>query len=168
MTGVRLVRMTRKHVAALRDSFASGSASATTLYRFPQSLPAAQDMHARRMQGPARQFAILADGRFVGTAGLWPARFAGTELTIAIFDPAYRGKGVGSFVVRRLCDIAFRRGRLRRVELGVYPDNAPAIRVYERCGFVQEALLRKFIYHDGRWRDLLWMSLLRSDWRARR
>jgi RimJ/RimL family protein N-acetyltransferase len=47
---------------------------------------------------------------------------------------------------------------LSRVELGVYPDNAPAIRCYERCGFAHEALLRRFVYHDGAWRDLIWMA----------
>jgi RimJ/RimL family protein N-acetyltransferase len=45
----------------------------------------------------------------------------------------------------------------------VYPDNTRAIRTYEKCGFRREAVLRQYIYHDGRWRDLLWMSLLRSD-----
>jgi RimJ/RimL family protein N-acetyltransferase len=29
---------------------------------------------------------------------------------------------------------------------------------YERCGFGREALLRRFVYHDGAWRDVLWMA----------
>jgi len=85
------------------------------------------------------------------------------ELAIAIFDPGERGRGVGTFAVRKMCEVAFTELRAHRVELGVYPDNVAAIRVYEKCGFRREAILRKYIHHDGKWRDLLWMSLLRKD-----
>lgn len=101
----------------------------------------------------------------IGTCRLWVPQFAGVELAIALFDPATRGRGVGTFAVRKICDVAFSELRVHRVELGVYPDNSAAIRVYEKCGFRREAILRKYIHHDGKWRDLLWMALLRSEWK---
>jgi RimJ/RimL family protein N-acetyltransferase len=103
-------------------------------------------------------YSIVAGQRVVGICSIRAPVFAGAELTIAIFDPAFRGAGVGTYAVRTLCDAAFGELRLSRVELGVYPDNAPAIKCYERCGFVREALLRRFVYHDGAWVDILWMA----------
>ena len=165
--GVRVVPMSRAFVPALRDGFGSGSASQTTLYRLPLSLPAAHAQHARIKQLPhARRYAIVdRTRRLIGTCILAPHTFAGMELAIAIFDARYRAKGVGTFAVRYLCRVAFTKMKAHRVELGVYPDNARAISVYERAGFRREALLRRFMYHDGKWRDLLWMSLLRDEWR---
>lgn len=103
-------------------------------------------------------YSIVAGQKVVGICSLRAPVFAGVELTIAIFDPAYRGAGVGTFAVRTLCDTAFVELRVSRVELGVYPDNMPAIKCYERCGFVREALLRRFVYHEGAWRDISWMA----------
>jgi RimJ/RimL family protein N-acetyltransferase len=103
-------------------------------------------------------YSIVAGQTVVGICSLRAPVFAGVELTIAIFDPAYRGVGVGTYAVRTLCDTAFGELRMNRVELGVYPDNAPAIICYERCGFAREALLRRFVYHEGAWRDIYWMA----------
>ncbi len=87
--------------------------------------------------------------------------FSGAQLTIAIFDAADRGRGIGQFAVRTACDVAFDELRFGRIELGTYPDNRAAIACYEACGFSREAILRRAIYHDGVWRDLLWMARVR-------
>ena len=157
--GVRIVARTPRHLREIQIGFDSGIASPTTVYRLPRSLAvdsATLAQSKRRRDRPL--FSIVARGHVVGVCSLRAPLFAGVELTIAIFDPAYRGAGVGTFAVRTLCETAFGELRLGRVELGVYPENAPAIKCYERCGFSREALLRRFIYHDGAWRDLLWMA----------
>jgi len=156
--GVRLVRATRQHAVAFRDGFNSGSAAPTTRWHLPRPLAAgAYDAHA------LRRYAIVAGERVIGTCRLWVPQFSGVELAIAIFDPEARGRGIGTFAVQKMCDVAFSELRAHRVELGVYPDNVAAIRVYEKCGFRREAMLRKYIHHDGKWRDLLWMARLRTD-----
>lgn len=155
---VRLVRSSARHFAAIRDGFNSGSASRTTRWQLPRS---ERDI-ARSFPGP-RRYAILSGDRVVGTCGLMPPEFSGLELAIAIFEPASRGMGIGTFAVRALCDVAFDDLRTHRVELGLYPDNLPALRTYLKCGFRKEAMLRRYMYHEGEWRDVLWMSLLRRD-----
>jgi RimJ/RimL family protein N-acetyltransferase len=80
---------------------------------------------------------------------------------IAIFEPRFRGRGVGAIAVRKLCAFGFKNLKLQRIELGIYATNNVAIHRYARCGFQYEALLRKYIYHNGRWVDVMWMSLLR-------
>ncbi len=34
----------------------------------------------------------------------------------------------------------------------------------ERCGFVEEGRMRQAIYRDGRYLDMIVMSLLKEDW----
>ncbi|MEO1323906.1 MAG: GNAT family N-acetyltransferase [Pseudomonadota bacterium] len=49
-------------------------------------------------------------------------------------SPEHRGKGVNQKVLDHLFDWA-RRNDLPEIHLTVYPDNAPAIRAYEKTGF---------------------------------
>jgi len=157
--GARLVKTTRRYFAAVRDGFNSGSAAKTTRWHLPRSL---HDMKHFTF-GP-RRYAILVGGKVVGTCGLHYPQFSGLELVIAIFEKKVRGLGVGTFAVRAMCDVAFADLKIHRVELGVYPDNAAGIAAYRKCGFKREATLRRYMYHEGRWRDVLWMSLLRKEW----
>jgi RimJ/RimL family protein N-acetyltransferase len=157
--GVRVVPRTMRHLPAIRDAFVSGAISPTTIYHLPRSIAvdfAALAQSKRRNDRPL--YSIVAGPNVVGICSLRAPVFAGVELTVAIFDPAYRGAGVGAYAVRTLCDVAFGELRQNRVELGVYPDNVPAIKCYEQCGFIREAILRRFVYHAGAWRDIYWMA----------
>ncbi|MEM8637126.1 MAG: GNAT family N-acetyltransferase, partial [Pseudomonadota bacterium] len=49
-------------------------------------------------------------------------------------EPEFRGQGVNQKVLDHLFDWA-RRNDLPEIHLTVYPDNAPAIRAYEKVGF---------------------------------
>ena len=159
--GVRLERAGSKHAAALRDGFNSGAAASSTRWHLPRSMTSVNPKGMRR-------YAIMRGERVIGTCRLWQPEFAGLELAIAIFDAGERGRGAGTFAVEKMCEVAFLDLDTHRVELGVYPDNAAAIRVYEKCGFEREALLRRYIHHEGAWHDLVWMAILRRDWSARR
>ena len=155
--GVRLERAGPKHAAALRDGFNSGAASASTRWHLPRPL---SSMNRKGQQ----RYAIMRGYRVIGTCRFAEPQFAGLELAIVIFDPQERGRGAGTFAVSKMCEIAFTTLATHRVELGVYPDNVAAIRVYEKCGFAREALLRRYVHHDGKWRDLVWMAILKRDW----
>jgi RimJ/RimL family protein N-acetyltransferase len=157
--GARLVKSTRRYFADIRDGFNSGLSARTTRWHLPRSV---HDI-AHGFLGP-RRYAIVLGDRVIGTCGLSHPQFSGLELVIAIFDDRARGLGIGTFAVRTLCDVAFSDLGTHRVELGVYPDNAAAIHVYRKCGFKREALLRRYMFHEGRWHDALWMSILRKDW----
>ena len=112
------------------------------------------------------QFAIEADGKFIGQCALF--NFDETahtcELGIAIGDKAYWGRGYGRESVRLLLDYAFRLRNLRKVCLRVNGSNERALRAYRACGFVEEGRLRQHVWSAGVYLDLVHMGLLRDEW----
>jgi RimJ/RimL family protein N-acetyltransferase len=78
------------------------------------------------------------------------------------------GKGFGTEATQLMVDHAFGTLGLHRIALYVFEFNERAIRAYRRCGFVVEGRSRESIWRDGRWWDELAMSVLESDWQARR
>jgi len=78
------------------------------------------------------------------------------------------GRGYGTEATQLMLDHAFGALGLHRIGLTVFEFNERATRAYRRCGFVVEGRARESIWRDGRWWDELAMSVLASEWRARR
>ena len=78
------------------------------------------------------------------------------------------GRGYGTEATQLMLDHAFGTLGLHRIALTVFEFNERAIRAYRRCGFIVEGRARESIWRDGRWWDELAMSVLSSEWRARR
>jgi len=101
-----------------------------------------------------------ADGEVVGNVLVNVDRNLTTEhigvLAICIAD-AWRDVGIGTELVRGAQEWARERG-LRKVSLGVFPDNERAIAVYERCGFVREGLRREQYRSGDIFRDEVLMA----------
>ncbi|MDQ3643109.1 MAG: GNAT family N-acetyltransferase, partial [Actinomycetota bacterium] len=53
-------------------------------------------------------------------------------------------------------------------DLGTFDDNERAIRSYRACGFVEEGRLREHSWVDGRYKDLVHMGIMRSEWAGER
>ena len=73
-------------------------------------------------------------GAFIGTIECMDVQDGSPELGIAV-TAAMQDKGYGTEAVRAMVDYGMDRLGLRRVFLKVFPDNARAIHVYEKCGF---------------------------------
>ena len=73
-------------------------------------------------------------GAFIGNIELMDIADGAGELGIAV-TAAMQDKGYGTEAVRAMVDYGMDTLGLRRVFLKVFPDNARAIRVYEKCGF---------------------------------
>lgn len=72
---------------------------------------------------------------------------------------AYRGQGIGGRMLASTLELARARG-IRRAELNVRTDNAPAIALYRRFGFVEEGTCRNYMRVDGVDYDALLMARL--------
>lgn len=91
---------------------------------------------AVRRRADVAIFAVREDGRLVGTCQLLLDGDE-AELRIRIGEAGARGRGLGTEAVRALVAHGFDELDLRRIWLQVFPDNARAIRAYEKAGFVR-------------------------------
>jgi RimJ/RimL family protein N-acetyltransferase len=84
---------------------------------------------------------------------------------IAVAQP---GQGHGGALFRAVTDWVFRETSAHRLYLHVYPHNVVASRLYRSCGFVEEGAAREArLLGDGQRVDVMTMSLLRWEWKAR-
>jgi RimJ/RimL family protein N-acetyltransferase len=112
------------------------------------------------------EFAIEADGRYIGRCGLYSIDRTTRHAELGIGDREYWGRGYGREAVGLLLDYAFRLRNLRRVWLEVHADNERGIRAYKSCGFVEEGRMREHVWLGGRYVDNVVMGVLREEWRT--
>lgn len=90
------------------------------------------------------------------------------ELGIMIGDKSEWNKGYGAEAMTLLLQHGFETLNLNRIFLRVYEDNVRAVRSYEKAGFVLEGRQRQAVYKHGKYEDVLFMSVLRSEWDSRK
>jgi RimJ/RimL family protein N-acetyltransferase len=137
----------------------------------PQSLERLQaqfDQDAAKGGRDGANFAIEVGGLFIGQCGLhgFNETDRTVELGIAIGDKSYWGQGHGRDAVRVLVDYAFRYRNMRKVWLRVWGNNERGIRSYRAVGFVEEGRLRRHVWSAGEHVDLVYMGILREEWRG--
>ena len=84
---------------------------------------------------------------------------------IGLGERKYWGKGYGTDAMRILLRYAFEELNLHRLSLSVFEYNSRAIRSYEKVGFVIEGCARQFLNRDGRRYDMIFMGILRDEWK---
>ncbi len=113
---------------------------------------------------------IAVDGKRVGMTFVirinWPARHGYHGYVIG--DPALWGKGIGGEASGLACGFAFAELRLNKVKAEVASEHAPSRRVLEKVGFRECGMFRQEYYAEGRYYDMVWYELLKSDWEAHR
>ena len=113
---------------------------------------------------------VAADDRLIGTCALsqLDADNGSALFHITIGEKDAWGRGYGTEATRLMIDHAFGGLGLHRIALTVFSFNERAIRSYRSCGFVVEGRAREAIWREGRWWDEIAMSMLDTDWQARR
>jgi putative acetyltransferase len=104
------------------------------------------------------------EGQVVGSAALHletnPRRRHSAGIGMAVHDE-YQGRGVGSALMAAMIDLADNWLGLRRIDLTVFVDNAPAIHLYQKFGFEIEGTARQFAFRGGVYCDAYTMARLR-------
>jgi putative acetyltransferase len=104
------------------------------------------------------------DGRLVGSADMTPGKGRRSHvgsIGLCVHDD-FHGRGVGRSLLAALVDTADNWLNLRRLELAVYVDNAPAVRLYKSFGFAVEGTRRADAFRDGAFVDSFVMARLRG------
>jgi diamine N-acetyltransferase len=87
------------------------------------------------------------------------------SLELKRLNVAERGRGLGRETLRLVKRIAFDELRVHRLWLDVMAHNAAARHLYASEGFVPEGALREALRLDGRYVDLVVMSILEDEYR---
>ena len=90
-----------------------------------------------------------------------PRRKHAAKLFMCVRDDWQR-KGAGTALMQAACDLADKWLNVERLELEVFTDNEPAVRLYKRYGFAIEGTLACFAYRDGQLVDVYSMARLRG------
>jgi RimJ/RimL family protein N-acetyltransferase len=109
---------------------------------------------------------LLDDGQLVGNTGLHVIDWRNRCGTFGIFigEKDWWGKGLGPDALKIVVRFAFEDLNLHRVQLDVFEFNERGIRAYAKVGFKEEGRRREALFRDGRFWDVIEMSLLESEW----
>jgi len=156
------------------DIFAYASDPEVTKYVRFVTHKSIKDTHAfiRRVQASYRKgitplwgMQSRASGRLIGAIGFlqWPNPDQRAELGYVI-SRDFWGQGLVTEAAKAVCDFAFRKMKVNRIEAGTIAGHAASERVLEKCGFRFEGVLRQREFIKGRFPDVSMYSLLRSDY----
>jgi len=98
---------------------------------------------------------IVADGKIVGTAGYTFNGFEG-YINNVVIDEAYRGTGLGRQLMNALISVGKEQG-INEYTLEVRVGNAPANRLYESLGFVNEGVRKNFYERPVEDANVMWL-----------
>jgi RimJ/RimL family protein N-acetyltransferase len=109
----------------------------------------------------------LATGALAGDALLWGIdphnRIAHVGISLI---PAFRGRGLGTDIVRVLCRYGFAIRGLHRLQVETLADNGAMIAAALRAGFTREGTLRRSSWVNGHFADEAILGLLAAEWEA--
>lgn len=106
-------------------------------------------------------------GKLIGHVGLYKIdRIAKkTEYGILLADDDFRGKGYGTKATKLMVDYAFHILGMHKVTAEVLIENAPSVAMFKKCGFSEDGCLRDDVFKNGRYYDVLAMSILKEEFR---
>jgi RimJ/RimL family protein N-acetyltransferase len=134
----------------------------------PVSPGSAASMYAvREPSDDAAIFSVveLAGGELAGDAVLWDIDLHNRTAHLGLgLRPAFRGRGLGTDVVRALCEYGFTVRGLHRLQIETLATNAAMIKAAERGGFTREGTLRLAAWVTGEFLDEVIFGLLAADW----
>lgn len=156
---------------AIREIHAQPRATWGTL-QLP--FPSEEKWKKRLQEPPQGMYSLVAcvNGDIVGCLALWPEsrsprRKHAASLGMAVHD-RWQGKGVGGELMAAAIELADNWLNLSRLELTVFTDNEPAIRLYKRWGFEIEGTMKRYAFRQGQYVDALMMGRLRDDGESRK
>lgn len=98
---------------------------------------------------------------FMGLSNISPKN-KNADLFIAIGEDEYRGKGFGEQSIKWLINLAFKKLKLHKVNLGVIDANTHAIELYKKIGFKIEGEMKDEVFIRGKWHSMFSMAIFKG------
>lgn len=123
---------------------------------------AVNDRHSQRFT-----IALCEDDMAVGTIILsdidWQRRSAVHSIKLHRDCPKH--KGIGTDALLTSMKYAFDEMNLHRLETTQIDYNKASLGLYEKCGWKREGVLRKAVYRNGSYHDVIMTSILEDEYR---
>jgi L-phenylalanine/L-methionine N-acetyltransferase len=128
--------------------------------------PSVEAWRKKLAEPPEGFYSLVAcvDSEIVGQVGLQthpnPRRRHSGDIGMMVRDD-WHGKGIGTALMQALVDLADKWLNLYRLELEVYTDNEPAIKLYKKFDFQIEGTRVGESFRDGKYVDTFAMARVR-------
>ena len=83
------------------------------------------------------------------------------EYGIFIGEKDALGRGYGTRAAKLMIRYGFETLGLHKLMLRVLAENIPAIKSYEKAGFVREAYLKDEVFLDGQYKEVVYMAVIK-------
>ena len=130
--------------------------------------PSVEQWRKRLAEPPQGLFGLVAcvEKEVVGQLDLYtfphkPRRRHVGQIGMAVRDDR-QGQGIGTALMQAAIDLSDMWLNLTRLELEVFVDNAPGVRLYEKCGFTIEGTMADYAFREGQYVDVHLMARLRN------
>lgn len=141
----------------------------------PFSVAMEEKWFERQLEDPLRAGQVLAIETQVGEEWIHignvdfhniEAIHNSAEFGIMIGDKDFWNIGLGREATLLMLKHGFENLNLNRIYLYAVAENIRAIKAYTAAGFVKEGVLRKALYKNGKYNDVVLMSVLHSEWKG--
>ncbi len=131
-----------------------------------ESLTELESLYERHIHDETeRRFVIEKDNRFAGIVELVELDYIHRNCEIqVIVNEEFQGDSLGESAMEKIIDYAFYILNMHKVYLYVDVDNKKAIHIYNKLGFKEEGCLRQQFYAKGKYKDSLFMGILKEEW----
>ena len=109
-------------------------------------------------------FAIVNNDKLVGSIGVYRQEnihFRTAELGYYV-GAEFWGHGIATEAVRLVCKLMFDTTDIVRIYAEPFAENFASCRVLQKNGFIEEGILRKNAYKNGKFRDMKLFALIKN------
>ena len=136
---------------------------------YPASVLATEQWLRRVVTDPTRKDFIVclkSEDVPIGFAGLRniDRNNQKAESYLGIGAKEYWGRGLGLDIKQALLDYCFDELKLNKIYSQHLVDNQAMIKINKRLGGKEEGVLRQEIWHNGQFRDMVIISILKSEY----
>jgi len=99
----------------------------------------------------------------VGSISLWNINWIHQRSGIGIWIlPTFWERGIGTKTITLIKNIGFLHLKLNRIEAYIALKNERSIKMFKKCGFVEEGILKRYLSINGEFQDALLVACLKN------
>lgn len=131
-----------------------------------ESLSELESLYQRHIHDESeRRFVIEIEDEFAGIVELVELDYIHRNCEIqVIITEEYGGQSLGEQAMNKIIAYAFDILNMHKVYLYVDVDNKKAVHIYKKIGFKEEGYLHQQFYAKGKYKDSLFMGILKEEW----